>query len=151
MVVWADSFENITPLCHDLEEKMIKLVWRYRHIMTPVDSIVASAIPSADASNVNLSENVATEKIPISDSGQADSKPKTNQKSSWRWNWKLSPKPEDPPSSDPEKDGPAKKEPRPVRLYAPFYCGLAVALSICEPLHALSPFSNSHPSYLQSS
>ncbi|KAF8547857.1 hypothetical protein OG21DRAFT_1424121 [Imleria badia] len=134
IVVWADSFENIIPLCQDLDEKMIKLVWRHRHAATmshmSTSSTPVSTLPSTVTSDINLTSNIATEKIPVTEKEQANTKPTSKPKSGWRWNWKLTPKENEPQTSDPEKDGPAKSEPRTTRLYAPFYCGLAVALSI---------------------
>lgn len=127
------------PLCQDLEAKMIKLVWRHRHIVTapntPIGSTMdGSELASTATSNVNLAESAAIEQIPITDKERPDSQP---TKSLWRWGWRSTPKTDESNVSDPEKDGPAKSEPRPIRLYAPFYCGLAVALSICRPLCAL--------------
>ena len=130
IVVWADSFENIMPLCRDLEEKMIKLVWRHRHSVarseTPTGSADVSAVSSVATSNVNLTERAVVEKERANTS--ATSKPNA----AWRWHWRSTLKTDAPRSSDPEKEGAEEKEPRPVRLYAPFYCGLAVALSICR-------------------
>ena len=137
MVVWADSFENIMPLCQDLEEKLIKLVWRNRHSLTPAASADVSERDSTVASDVNVTDSTVNEGVPITEKAQAATHPASKPKSAWRWNWRLTPKSVEPPPSDPEKDGPAKKDPRPIRLYAPFYCGFAVALSICMVLHAL--------------
>ena len=143
--MWADSFEDIIPLCRDLEEKMIKLVWRHRHIIsgsnTPVGSADVSALHSTDTSNINLTDSAAIEKIIIAEKEHADANPTPNPKSGWRWNWRSTPKAAEIQVSDLEKDGPAKKDPRPIRLYAPFYCGLAIALSICRFSRALFLFS----------
>lgn len=110
---------------------MIKLVWRHRHITTrshlSTGSTDVSALPSTVTSDVNLSSNAAVEKMVIT-----NTRPKP--KSAWRWNWKLTPKADDRQTADPEKDGSEEREPRPMRLYAPFYCGLAVAMSICKAL-----------------
>ncbi|KAG8215893.1 glycosyl transferase family group 2-domain-containing protein [Butyriboletus roseoflavus] len=128
---FATIFENIIPLCLDLEEKMIKLVWRHRHIIarseTPTGSADVSTVPSV-ISNVNLTDRTAIEKLPGKE--RTNTKATSKQTSAWRWNWRVTPKTDEPPSSDPERDGAERKEPRQVRLYAPFYCGLAVALSI---------------------
>ncbi|KAN0078407.1 Glycosyl transferase family group 2 domain containing protein [Tylopilus felleus] len=111
---------------------MIKLVWRHRHITTrshlSTGSTDVSALPSTVTSDVNLSSNAAVEKMVITEKEQANTRPKP--KSAWRWNWKLTPKADDRQTADPEKDGSEEREPRPMRLYAPFYCGLAVAMSI---------------------
>ncbi|KAF9220634.1 hypothetical protein BS17DRAFT_739077 [Gyrodon lividus] len=134
MVIWADNFDDILPLCRDLEEKMIKLVWRHRHLTTrtntPADSADASGTPSAGASDVNLSEKVIEAEIPVTDE-RVNTTAKVKPNATWGWSWKLAPQADGPASeaSDPEKDGPSKRQPRPIRLYAPFYCGSAVALS----------------------
>ncbi|KAF9231782.1 glycosyl transferase family group 2-domain-containing protein [Melanogaster broomeanus] len=136
IVIWADNFDDIIPLCRDLEDKMIKLVWRYRHLTrdnTPTHSTDTSAAPSALTSDVNLTEK------PAEDRNNAT--PKTKPASRWSWSWKLAPQAAESPVPDPEKDGPSKKQPRPTRLYAPFYCGCAVALSMLEwPSCLLSGF-----------
>ena len=109
---------------------MIKLVWRHRHSVarseTPTGSADVSAVSSVATSNVNLTERAVVEKERANTS--ATSKPNA----AWRWHWRSTLKTDAPRSSDPEKEGAEEKEPRPVRLYAPFYCGLAVALSICR-------------------
>lgn len=115
---------------------MIKLVWRHRHVVTRSETPAGSADVSAVASgtsDVNLTDSTAIEKVPVvTDRERANTRPTSNTKSRWRWNWRLTPKADEPQSPDPEKDGAGKTEPRPIRLYAPFYCGLAVALSLCR-------------------
>ena len=117
---------------------MIKLVWRNRHATTSLHmstgSVDISSSPSIITSAFNLRSNTAMEEIPVTEKEQANTKPTSDPKSGWRWNWRLTPKADESQTSDPEKDGPAKREPRPIRLYAPFYCGFAVALSICTSL-----------------
>lgn len=151
IVVWADSFENIIPLCNELEEKMIKLVWRHRHVVirseTPAGSADVSAVPSV-TSNVNLTDGTATSEkekvLPITERERTDANPiaasKPNSTWRWNWSWRVTPKAVEPPPSDPEKDGAEKSEPRPIRLYAPFYCGLAVAMSLCRGFSFCVPF-----------
>ncbi|KAG9312749.1 glycosyl transferase family group 2-domain-containing protein [Chiua virens] len=132
LVVWADSFDNIIPLFQELEEKMIKLVWRYRHLpsRSVTSSADVSAIPSAITSNIDLVDSNATEKAAVTEEVQPVMTPTSKSKSAWRWNWRLTRKPAESQTSDPEKDGSEKAESRPIRLYAPFYCGFAIALSI---------------------
>lgn len=113
-------------------------MWRHRHTSTrpntATNSTVVSAIPSTVASDTSLTGNAAIETVNISEKEQANMNPVSKPKSGWRWGRKLTPKVDQLQVSDPEKDGPAKKGPRPMCLYAPFYCGLAVALSICRDL-----------------
>ena len=94
-------------------------------------------LPSTVTSDVNLSSDAAIEKILIAEKEQANEKPTSKPKSGWGWNWRLTPKADEPQTSDPEKDGPAKRDPRPIRLYAPFYCGISVALALCRTLRSV--------------
>ncbi|KAG6334613.1 hypothetical protein ID866_4474 [Astraeus odoratus] len=128
IVVWADQFESIIPLCRDLEEKLIKLVWRVRHIKSPSESLQESS--SAITSNVDFPEKgIEQEDVPVTTKEQenATSQDKLKRNPRRFWSWELSAV--DVAQSDPEKDGSTRKDRRPVRLLAPFYCGLAVALS----------------------
>ncbi|KAF8839998.1 hypothetical protein BDN67DRAFT_1011860 [Paxillus ammoniavirescens] len=135
LVVWSDNFDELLPICSDLDDKMIKLVWRHRHMTTRtsvlVDTPDASGPPSVVTSDVNLAEKVIEEEIPVTEKERVNMKPKVKPKSSWGWSWKLAPSTDGTPTpdSDPEKDGSSKKQPRPIRLFAPFYCGFAIALS----------------------
>lgn len=118
---------------------MIKLVWRNRNAttslhMSSTGSADISSPPSIITSAINLSSNTAMETIPVTEKEQANTKTTSNPRSGWRWNWRLTAKADEPQTSDPEKEGPEKREPRPTRLYAPFYCGFAVALSTCTSL-----------------
>lgn len=135
MVIWADNFDNIIPLCRDLEEKLIKLIWRYRHLTSsattaPSSTNIVSAIASAIGSATSFEEKdpVLTEKE------QKNSRSKSSPKSSrWGWNWRASPEKRSAQANehDVEKEGSSGSPgPRPLRLYAPFYCGLATGLSI---------------------
>ncbi|KAG2365959.1 glycosyl transferase family group 2-domain-containing protein [Suillus spraguei] len=131
MVIWADNFDNIIPLCRDLEEKLIKLIWRYRHLTSsattaPSSTNIVSAIGSA--TSFEEKDPVLTEKE------QKNSRSKSSPKSSrWGWNWRASPEKRSAQANehDVEKEGSSGSPgPRPLRLYAPFYCGLATGLSI---------------------
>jgi len=131
IVVWADQFDNIIPLFRDLEDKLIKLVWGNRHLMSPSSS--RPGVSSTIVSDVDLSEKgIVNEEIPVTAKEQANarSQDKPKIKASKFWSWRTSSPVAN--QSDPEKDGLPNKDPRPVRLFAPFYCGLAVALSTCE-------------------
>ncbi|KIJ67352.1 hypothetical protein HYDPIDRAFT_108074 [Hydnomerulius pinastri MD-312] len=128
IVIWTDHFDNIIPICREMEEKLIKMVWRHRHLATNTNTPAESMSSSSAASDVNLTEKIVVEEIPVTEKELANAKPKVKPKSTWGWSWKVAPKVDGP--SDMEKDGPIKKGPRPIRLYAPLYCGLATALSI---------------------
>ncbi|KIM63238.1 hypothetical protein SCLCIDRAFT_761985 [Scleroderma citrinum Foug A] len=128
IVVWADQFDNIIPLFRDLEDKLIKLVWGNRHLKSPTSS--RPGVSSTIVSDVDFPEKeIVDEEIPVTAKEQANAKSqdKPKIKASKFWSWRTSSPGAHP--SDPEKDGLPNKDPRPVRLFAPFYCGLAVALS----------------------
>lgn len=130
-MVWADQFDNIIPLFRDLEDKLIKLVWGNRHLKSPTSS--RPGVSSTIVSDVDFPEKeIVDEEIPVTAKEQANAKSqdKPKIKASKFWSWRTSSAGAHP--SDPEKDGLPNKDPRPVRLFAPFYCGLAVALSTCE-------------------
>ncbi|KAG1820067.1 glycosyl transferase family group 2-domain-containing protein [Suillus variegatus] len=136
IVIWADSFDSIIPLCRELEEKLIKLVWRLRHEITHVSNTPPSNAASVVASDANLVERdaVLTEAIPVTEKERNNVHSKSSQKTSrWGWSWRVSPEKRGahPEEYDLEKAGSSgNKGSRPIRLYAPFYCGLATALSI---------------------
>jgi hypothetical protein len=137
IVIWSDNFDSIIPLCRDLEEKLIKLVWRLRHMTSPVSSTPPSTnSPSVTASATNLAEKnrVLTETIPVTDKERNNVRSKAPpKKSRWGWSWRVSPENRGTSAEEYDLDkeaSPGSKGPRPIRLYAPFYCGLATALSI---------------------
>ncbi|KAL4071885.1 glycosyl transferase family group 2-domain-containing protein [Scleroderma citrinum] len=127
IVVWADQFDDIIPLCRDMEEKLIKLVWGARHLKSPTSS--GPEVPSMITSDADLPVKGIEDEIPITakELANARSQDKPKIKPSKFWSWRASPTTL---QSDPEKDGSLNKDPRPMRLFAPVYCGLAVALSI---------------------
>ena len=129
LVVWSYNLDNIIPTCGDFEEKLIKLLWN--RLSTNVSLVSFNLSSSKATSDVNLTEK---------DKEQADTKDvppvpalpagahngSANKKRFWGLgSYFVTDK------SDVEKtaDGPS---PRPVRLYAPVYNGLGVAMSICE-------------------
>ncbi|OJA18960.1 hypothetical protein AZE42_06040 [Rhizopogon vesiculosus] len=134
IVVWSDSFDGIIPLCRDFEEKLIKLVWRYRRMALSGHSAPPSTnSPSvvASAANLVIKDTVLTESIPVTEKERNNVRSKTSSnKSRWCWRWRV---PQGGSTDDPDLEKEASsvtKGPRPIRLYAPFYCGLATALSI---------------------
>ena len=123
MVVWTYDLESIIPTCRDFEEKLIKLVWTRRSAFA---SLASSAAPSTTASNVNLTEKTraaATEKEAIVLAPKELSTPKKRGCNIFGY-WKAD-------VTDLEKtaEGPSA---RPVRMFAPVYCGLGAALSLCR-------------------
>lgn len=131
LIVWSDSLDQIVPLVSEFEQKIMKLVWRCRPTPTTSSIVPSSGAPSIiGGSNVNLTEKHSQ---PIVDAATAvleateKAKPKPKKRGCWGWGGQK-----DVPASgaaDPEKAGP---QPRPVRLFAPFYGGLGLGLSVCE-------------------
>ncbi|EJF59432.1 hypothetical protein DICSQDRAFT_108818 [Dichomitus squalens LYAD-421 SS1] len=122
MVVWTYDLDSIIPTCRDFEEKLIKLVWTRRSAFA---SLASSAAPSTVASNVNLTEKTVeatSEKpgavVPAPKELKAPKKRGCNIFGYWKAN-----------ASDVEKtaDGPSA---RPMRMFAPVYCGLGAGLSL---------------------
>ncbi|KIK65212.1 hypothetical protein GYMLUDRAFT_386618 [Collybiopsis luxurians FD-317 M1] len=132
LVVWSDDLDNILSLCSDFESKLVKLVWRSRSSSRPntsggvslISNGSASVLPSTTASDVNLTEKPT--QVPSLPS-VSEKTPQAKPKSKWGWSWKLSKK-APPASSDLEKG--AMPQPRPSRLFAPFYGGLGAGLSV---------------------
>ena len=132
MVVWTDDFDTIIPLAREFEEKLIKLAWKNRLTRSAPSSTYQS--PTATSSNVCLNEKAGSS---ISEATAHDG---TQTTSKWSPGWKLFANrraPVDPKDQDPEK-GATASNPRPMRLFAPFYNGLGCALSLCR----LSPRSS---------
>ncbi|KZT03077.1 uncharacterized protein LAESUDRAFT_660491 [Laetiporus sulphureus 93-53] len=123
LVVWSYSLDTIIPTCHDLEDKLIQLVWKHRSAFT---SLASSAMTSmiASASDMNLTEKVMTiiDEKEVSAIANEKGKPKKSRGLGF-FNYWVSAK------DDVEKnaDGASK---RPVRLFAAVYGGFAAALSI---------------------
>ncbi|KAI1784473.1 glycosyl transferase family group 2-domain-containing protein [Ganoderma leucocontextum] len=125
LVVWSYQLDTIIPTCRDFEEKLIKLVWDRR-------ADLSSCAPSVNASNassdVNLTEKVKeqqtqTKEVPSALEPEAARNQPPKKTRLWGLSYFVTNK------GDVEKtaDGPS---PRPIRLFAPFYNGLGVALSI---------------------
>lgn len=129
LVVWTYNFDDIIPACRDFEEKLIQLVWHRRNLIvsgfpsaysSSPHSTAILAVPSTgnlvsdEKTHANVAENILYEKAPEP----------TKKKRSCGFGYWLS------GADDVEKsaDGPSA---RPIRLFAPFYGGLAAALSVC--------------------
>jgi hypothetical protein len=124
--------DQIVPLCADFEEKLIKLVWRFKantasaSVITSSTGVVTTP-PSATASITGLNEKAVDAAAELAlERKEAPAKAKA-KKSRGCWGWKLSSSAAN--SRDPEKAAPAT---RPARMLAPVYVGLGAALSICK-------------------
>lgn len=124
LIVWSDDLDNILGLCSDFETKLVKLVWRSRSTIGAPSILStsgsASVAPSTTASDVNLAEKPAASPPPEKTQVQ---KPPT--KSKWSlWRSKKA------PASTPDLEKGSIPQPRPTRLYAPFYSGLGAGLAL---------------------
>ena len=131
MVVWTYDLDSIIPTCRDFEDKLIKLVWNRRAAFS--SSLASSAAPSTFGSDVNLTEkprgtgaekekdSAAAAVVPAPKDPRAP--PTKSRACGFLGYWKAD-------ASDLEKtaEGPSA---RPTRLFAPVYCGLGAALSLC--------------------
>ncbi|KAI0074901.1 hypothetical protein K474DRAFT_1647395 [Panus rudis PR-1116 ss-1] len=127
LVVWTYNLDDIIPACKDFEDKLIKLVWKRRSLfLSDMSSTIGSQ--SSDESG----KAVASEPASVSEKEAQQSKENENFTSS-----KDKAKPRSrcglgywfTKKEDVEKiaTGPSA---RPIRLFTPFYAGLAAALSI---------------------
>jgi hypothetical protein len=137
LVVWSYSLDEIIPTCRDFDDKLIKLVWSRRSAL--VTFATPSGSPSGSGSNVHLNEKqddaapdalgekaiAAKAKEKEQSSKREKEKSKKGRSCRFGLGYFVSAK------EDVEKtaDGPS---PRPMRLLACIYCGLAAGLSFCE-------------------
>ncbi|KAI0764189.1 glycosyl transferase family group 2-domain-containing protein [Trametes elegans] len=81
LVVWSYQLETIIPTCHDLEEKLTKLVWNRRSENTSISSIAPAS--SNASSDVHLNEKrpdeVSTKEVAAS-APAAQERPKRAKK-----------------------------------------------------------------------
>ncbi|OJT11702.1 hypothetical protein TRAPUB_11764 [Trametes pubescens] len=123
LVVWSYHLDTIIPTCRDFEDKLIKLVWDHRFGSTCNSSV---ALPSSNTSSVaHLNEKPLEQAETKEVVAPAEDKRAKNPKKKRRCGlgyWVTD-------KDDIEKtaEGPS---PRPIRLFAPVYNGLGVALSI---------------------
>jgi hypothetical protein len=118
MVVWSDSVDDIISSTLDLEGRLLKLVWRFRNgASTPAPNSLSRASMFGSASRMSLSghrKNTGTdieltEKHSIAD--HTDNTSITKEKEL--------------------EEGATEAAPRPTRIFAPIYIGIAVALATC--------------------
>ncbi|OBZ72967.1 hypothetical protein A0H81_07224 [Grifola frondosa] len=119
LVVWSYNLDDIIPTCQDFDEKLIKLVWNRRF-----SYISNSPLASSAPSDLNLTEKIKE----IVDSKEVEvplAKTRVKKKKNRHCGlgyWITF-------KDDVEKTAEGPSE-RPVRLFAPFYNGFGVALSI---------------------
>ncbi|KXN88664.1 hypothetical protein AN958_06208 [Leucoagaricus sp. SymC.cos] len=123
MVIWSESLDRIVPACHDFDERLIKLLWRSRpqaHAGT-ASPAPSSLSPSVDGHTPSFSiegkppsrAGATVEGATIVGAHEKGTRVKRN------WFGKK--------NDDVDLESQWRK--RPTKLYAPFYNGLAAALS----------------------
>ncbi|KAI0739937.1 glycosyl transferase family group 2-domain-containing protein [Daedaleopsis nitida] len=122
LIVWSYNLDSIIPTCRDFEDKLIKLVWTHRSANISIASIdYASTHASSEA---HLAEKTKEEADATTKevARTQPAKDKKKKKRFWGFAYWVADK------DDVEKtaEGPS---PRPIRLIAPFYNGLGVAMS----------------------
>lgn len=148
LVAWSDDLDSIIPLVSELEEKLMKLVWRARRTIGSASIITSgetSIAPSTTASDVNLAEKTKNAEVLVTEAAVAQqaqnaSKPKTK----WGWSWRLSAKAPGPAAANDLEKGPSERQSRPMRLFAPVYGGLGAALAACTYFKSLPACSVSN-------
>ena len=123
LVVWAYDADQIIPTCNDFEQKLIKMVWSKRALFAPA-TVNASQAPSATNSTADLNEKAAAEPAP---GAEKEVKHGKKRSSIWGLGYFVS------KSNDVEKTAVGPSE-RPMRMLAPFWAGLATAMSFCGSL-----------------
>ncbi|KAI0660030.1 glycosyl transferase family group 2-domain-containing protein [Cubamyces menziesii] len=123
LVVWSYQLDTIIPTCRDFEDKLIKLVWNLRSGNSSISSVM---IPSSTASSEAHLNEKTTEEASTKEATpppQDSSRPKAIKKRRCGLGYWVTDK------EDVEKtaEGPS---PRPIRLFAPVYNGLGIAMSI---------------------
>ena len=128
LVVWAYNLDDIIPHCRDFEDKLIKLVWNQRLALT---SLASSAAPSASGSEQNLTEkaNQIINEKEIVDRAKEKEQASRREPPKKRRLFGISYFVSNKEDVEQNAQGPSY---RPMRLFAPFYGGLAAALAICE-------------------
>lgn len=134
--MWSYGLENILPLCKELEDKLIKHIWRTRTVARkPTPSLASSFSPTSPGSSSNPS--VENSRADLTEKVEKESAEQDKEKESLRptaakrhwWSWKLQPRNTTATPSDPEKGG--KKKERKLVLLGPLYAGLGAALALC--------------------
>ena len=142
LVAWSDNLDTIIPLCHEFEDKLIKLVWNSYAVtgISPGPSIpVTPALTSAVNSASDIERTQERELTSSPESADPNVRPISGGS---LWGWRIGSRAKRAPApQDVEKGGPSL---RPTKYFGPFYSGLALALSTCavssstEQLHMLT-------------
>lgn len=127
LVLWSDDLDGIIPLCRDFEERLIKLVWRARGVVSVLPSELSSSIDPSDDDLAEKSKEASSEPIPVVDKGYTSRGANATTKSLWKlFSWRST-------RSEHVKDiEQAVPRSRHMRLIAPLYNGLGCALAICK-------------------
>ncbi|KAH8835947.1 glycosyl transferase family group 2-domain-containing protein [Flagelloscypha sp. PMI_526] len=118
LVVWSYNVDTIIEMCHEIDEKLLKYVWRNR----PQTSAFSSTSAGASMLDVSAAQSVKASADSEKSESRAPSPPAPAKKSHW-WSWRLSP---GTPRADPEK---SSEEERKLILFDPFYAGCGAALA----------------------
>jgi hypothetical protein len=146
LIVWSDSLDQIIPTCHDFEERLIKLLWRSRpHTL---------GLPSASSHHNSVDGSVSGHSLSGLNNAQA---PMPSRRGTMGYMGSAMGSSVSLGLADPEKGiGYGEKrtvektkrtwygkkrtvvvevddglpEPRPARLFAPFYNGIAAGLAL---------------------
>ncbi|TEB39489.1 hypothetical protein FA13DRAFT_1750926 [Coprinellus micaceus] len=142
VVLWSYHLEHIIPLCKDFEEKLIKHIWRTRHIARkPLSSTTTSFYGgsfSRDDSRAEINEKAEVNNNVEGPDGEhnkeaseleANRPQETRKKSSlWGW-WRLQPRdPNAKPGNETDAEK-AKRKERKLVLIGPVYAGCGAGLS----------------------
>lgn len=142
------------PLCKEIEEKLIKYIWRNRTIARRSTPSVISGISAVPSSNSVIgsgtpsfphtpqSASNAASQTELNEKQQPPQVTRTPSKRGW-WSWRLQPR--EPPGAaqqaDPEKGAAGKREERKLMLFGPLYAGIGAALALCGSF-LFNSFSN---------
>ncbi|KAF8664111.1 hypothetical protein AX16_000801 [Volvariella volvacea WC 439] len=58
MVIWSDSLDNIIPTCRDIEERLIRLLWRSRPGIPPSSTAGTTSVMSDSAASLDSHAHV---------------------------------------------------------------------------------------------
>ncbi|KAH9850478.1 glycosyl transferase family group 2-domain-containing protein [Lenzites betulinus] len=120
LVVWSYHLDTIIPTCRDFEDKLIKLVWNHRSGNPSISSVI---LPSNTSSDVQLNEKTPEATTKEVAAPAENKRAKASKKRRCGLGYWVTDK------DDVEKTA-AGPSTRPIRLFAPVYNGLGVALAI---------------------
>ncbi|KJA18241.1 hypothetical protein HYPSUDRAFT_169359 [Hypholoma sublateritium FD-334 SS-4] len=121
MVIWAEALDRIVPLCQDVEERLIKLLWRARPSGPSTATSQTGQSPSLAHSHMSAYSTSAAGSL--ADHGVKGGATRRR----WRRTWygrKV------PVREAGDVEVAVAGERRPVRLYAPLYNGLAAGIAL---------------------